>query len=124
VATELARRAVARGRVTDSAQGFGSRAHKYFERLNKRLNNRLVDEGSNFRLVREQFRDAAGDVAGRRARGSIGPDVFIRDLADSSFMRIFDLKTHGGIERLISAARQNQFLQRFGVFAEEIFRLR
>ena len=72
----------------------------------------------------EQFRDALGKLVSTREKGSIGPDVIIQSISDSGFIRIFDLKTHGGIERLISSARQNKFLRRFGAFAEEIFRRR
>jgi hypothetical protein len=63
-------------------------------------------------------------IASRRARDSIGPDAIMRSITDSNLVRLFDLKTHGGIQRLISATRQNQFMQRFGTIAEEIFRLR
>ena len=124
IATELTRRAVARGRIKETAQAFGTHAHKLFERLNRRLNRRLIAESSSFRITAEQFRDSLGNIVTRRARGSIGADALIFRSGNSNFLRNFDLKTHGGIERLISPARQIDFLSRFGIVAEEIFRLR
>jgi hypothetical protein len=92
--------------------------------LNNRLNRRLIEEGSDLRVFAEEFRDALGNLVGRRASGSIGADVIIRSLTDPSILQIFDLKTHGGILRLISAARQNEFLRRFGANVVELFRQR
>lgn len=96
VATELARRAVARGRISGNPRSFGTRAHLTLERLNDRLNRRLIDQSSSFRVATEEFRDAAGIVINRRARGSIGADAVIRKIDDASVLEILDLKTHGG----------------------------
>lgn len=124
VATELARRAAARGRISGSAQDFGTRAHLYFERLNNRLNARLIDEGSTFRVATEEFRDAAGGLTLPHAKGSIGADAVIRSVDDPAYLQIFDFKTHGGILRPISPGRQTQFIDRFGTSATEIYRQR
>ncbi|MGC4002699.1 MAG: hypothetical protein QM811_05995 [Pirellulales bacterium] len=124
VATELARRAVARGRITGSPQAFGSRAHRYFEGLNRRLNARLAKEGSKFRIASEEFRDADGLVTSRNADNSIGADTVLRSIDDPNFIQIFDLKTHGGTLRPIPASRQTQFIDRFGTSAQEIYRQR
>ena len=96
----------------------------YFERLNNRLNKSLVGEGNTIRVIAEEFRDSLGAVVARRAKGSIGADAIVRDTVNSSLQLIFDLKTHGGITTLISAARQSEFLRRFGAMATEIFRQR
>ncbi len=124
VATELATRAAARGRMSGGAQEIGTRAHTIFARLNDRLNRRLVGEGSSIRVVTEEFRDALGNVVGIRALGSIGADVRVFSLTDPSVNLIFDLKTSGGLFQPISAARQLQFFQRFGTNAIELFRRR
>ncbi len=124
VATELTRRAMARGRITNSPQAFGSRSHLYFERLNERLNRRLADKGSSFRVFAEEFRDASGDLTLRRAKGSIGVDVIVRNLKDTKVNTIFDLKTYNVNQIPVSTGRQGQFNARFGAFAEELYRLR
>ena len=124
VAVELTRRAAARSTVLSGPQAFGTRAHRCFEWLNNRLNRSLVEEGSSIRVIAEEFRDSLGAVVSRRASGSIGADAIVRDAANSSILRIFDLKTHGGTLTMISAVRQAKFLSRFGATASEIFRWR
>jgi hypothetical protein len=124
VAVELARRAVARGRISSGPQTFGTRAHMYFERLNRRLDRSLSAEGNSLTVAAEEFRNSAGIITATRALGSIGADAIIRDTADSSLLRIFDLKTHGGTLLPISPARQSEFMRRFGDTATEIFRHR
>src|SRR5207253_6817038 len=99
LATEMARRAQAAGRIRGTPQAFGDYAHMRFEQLNARLNNRLIQEGSTFRIAAEEFRDPTGMVVGRRSPDSIGADVVLRRLDDPSQIQIFDLKTHGGLIR-------------------------
>lgn len=124
MATELTRRAVARGNVNNSAQAFGTRDHALFEGLNERLNRRLIEADSPYRIAVEEFRDAAGIATSRRAAGSIGADVRVFDAQTSSSLKILDLKTHGGTPVSIGPSRQQQFTNRFGLPAEEIYRLR
>jgi hypothetical protein len=124
LATEMARRAAARGRLNGTPQHFGDYAHIRFEQLNERLNRRLLAEGSSFRVEPEVFRDAAGYETSRGAAGSIGADVVLTSVNDAAYIEIFDLKTHGGVMRLISQSRQDEFLSRFGARAQEIFRQR
>ena len=122
-AVELARRATARGRITNSPQAFGSRASRNFERLNKRLDRQLADKGSSFKVVAEEFRDAARGVVERNAKGSIAPDVSIRGLNDRLIDDlVFDLKTFVNTPRSISPVRQTEILKRFGAPAQELFR--
>jgi hypothetical protein len=123
VATELTRRALARGRISSGPQAFGTRAHSLFEGLNDRLNRALIAESSPFRVISEEFRDAAGATTTRRANGSIGADVQIKDTANTT-LKVMDLKTHGGRQIPMSSTRQNQFKTRFGLPAEEIYRQR
>jgi hypothetical protein len=96
----------------------------YFERLNNRLDRSLAAEGNSLTVAAEEFRNSVGIMTANRARGSIGADAIIRDTADSSLLRIFDLKTHGGTLSPISPSRQSEFLRRFGGTATEIYRLR
>lgn len=123
-AISIARDAVLNGEISNTAQSIGTRAHSIFEDLNNQLDVRLTSEGSPFSLSAEEFRNAAGDLTSRRASGSIGADVILRNTADDSFIKIFDLKTHGGTEIPISPARQQQFLDRFGANVDEIYRQR
>jgi hypothetical protein len=124
LAVELARRAAAKGRISSGSQAFGTRAHLYFERLNKRLARWLDDNGSSIKVEVEEFRNAAGKLVSRRAKGAIGADVKVTDVLDSTVLLIFDLKTHGGIIVFISKLRQLEFFRRFGANAQEIFRKR
>ncbi|MBX7059961.1 MAG: hypothetical protein K1X75_18005, partial [Leptospirales bacterium] len=124
VATALTRRALSRGRINSGASPFGTRAHSYFEKLNNRLNRRMVDSGSSFRLRAEVFRDAMGRDVSRRAAGSIGADALLLNTRDSTFKRVFDLKTYGTTQYPISGSRQQLFWKRFQAFAEEIYRRR
>ena len=133
IAVELTQRALTRGRITGSAQAFDTHAHKVLEGLNNRLNNRLIEQGSSLRLSAAEFRFADGALStarGRgtgtiRAKGTIAADARVFDIVNpDKTLKLLDLKTHGGIERLISTSRQNQFIERFGVQAEEIFRRR
>jgi YD repeat-containing protein len=124
IATELARRAYARGVITGSPQAFGTRAHSIFEGLNERLNRRLIGENAPFRIAVEEFRDPAGIVTGRRAAGSIGADARVFDAQTGASLRVLDLKTHGGVQIPIGTSRQQDFINRFGLPAEEMYRLR
>ena len=124
LATEMARRAAARGRLNGTAQHFGDYAHQRFEQLNNRLNRRLIEEGSPFRVSAEEFRDATGRLVQPRAPGSRGADAVLRRLDNPGYIEIFDLKTHGGTMRLIGRSRQAEFMSRFGANAQELFRLR
>ncbi len=113
-----------RGRIGSSATQSGTEAHVQFQRLNRRLNRRLVDAGADFRVAAEEFRFANGEVARRNARGSIGADALIKDL-DDNILRNLDLKTHAPhITPTISNGRQADFLLRFGQEAEIISRTR
>jgi|GEM_PF-6797174 len=94
----------------------------YFERLNKKLNKSLLGEGNSLRVVAEEFRNSLGAVVPRRTKGSIIADAIVRDTVNPALQLIFHLKTHGGITTLISAARQSEFLKRFGALVTEIFR--
>jgi hypothetical protein len=123
-AVSLTRGAILRGEISNGAQSFGTRAHSIFEDLNDQLDVRLESEGSPFTLSTEEFRNEAGDLTSRRAPGSIGADVIVRNTIDDAFIQILDLKTHGGVEIPISPARQQQFLDRFGANVEEIYRQR
>jgi len=80
--------------------------------------------GSPITVRPEQFRDAAGDLTRTRAPGSIGADVEIGNLNTDEIIRVLDLKTHGGKEIFISPTRQQNFINRTGLPAEEIFRQR
>ena len=124
IATELTRRALARGNISGSPQAFGTRAHSIYEGLNERLNRRLIGEDAPFRIAVEEFRDPAGIASGRRAAGSIGADVRIFDSQTGTSLRVLDLKTHGGVQIPIGPSRQLDFTNRFGLSAEEIYRLR
>jgi hypothetical protein len=123
-ATELARRAYVRGVISGSPQVFGTRAHSIFEGLNERLNRRLIGEVAPFRIAVEEFRDPAGIVTGRRAAGSIGADARVFDAQTGASLRVLDLKTHGGVRIPIGTSRQQDFINRFGLPAEEMYRLR
>ncbi|WP_143873516.1 hypothetical protein [Catenovulum sediminis] len=122
IAMELTHRALARGRINNTAQAFGTRAHKYFERLNDRLNMRLSDADSPFSLQVEPFRDNNGALVGNNVRlpGTIGADIEIFD--NGNIIKALDLKTHGGIEKLIAQNRQADLTKRIGVSVEEIFK--
>jgi hypothetical protein len=122
IAVELTQRALARGRITGSAQAFGTQAHKVFEGLNRRLDARLADLGSPISVKPELFRDSAGEITKRRAPFSIGADVEIFE--NGNIVKALDLKTHGGIERLISQSRQADLTHRIKVPVEEILRRR
>ncbi|MCE9600581.1 MAG: hypothetical protein K8S54_21665, partial [Spirochaetia bacterium] len=120
LAVELARRALANGRINGGAQAFGSRAHMYFDRLNRRLASQLERVGSEFSLQSEVFFDRAGTQYLHRVAGTIGPDAVIYNEA-GKIIRALDLKT--GLTA-IQKSRQAEFLRRMGIEVEEIFRHR
>jgi hypothetical protein len=124
IATELARRALERGKIGDSPSAFGTYAHEMFDKLNKRLDRNLLSEGSSYRVSAEEFRDLTGGPAFRNAKGSIGPDVRIYDSATGSSLKVLDLKTYGNVQLPINNARQQLFIKRFGLPAEEIYKQR
>jgi len=112
---------LAAGAISTGPQAFGTRAHRYFEILNKRIQTQMA---GLFRVKPEQFRDSTGAVVPRRSSGSIGSDVLVEPWNAPVALWNFDLKTHGGIEIPISPARQLEFQLRFGAQAEEIYRPR
>lgn len=124
IAVELTRRAVERGRISGSAQAFGTRAHLLFERLNNRLNQRLITLESDFRVFAEVFRDKVGGEVPKRSAGSIGADLEIRNIRDPKFVKVFDLKTYESKQTPISSTRQIEFMRRIGAEAKEIYRQR
>jgi hypothetical protein len=124
IASELARRAAARGRIGSTPQAFGKRAHLYFERLNKRLNERLSNRGSRFRVSAEEFRSERGRIVPRNTAGSIGGDAVVTNTKNARDIAVFDLKTYEATKRPIPASRQHEFKTRFGSPAEELYRKR
>jgi len=96
----------------------------YFERLNDRLGRELRNGGSTLRIATEEFRDPQGVLTARRAPGSIGADVIVRDTLNPALMEMFDLKTFGTAPTPIPLSRQGQFVDRFKAPAQELFRKR
>jgi hypothetical protein len=122
LAMRAVRRDIAAGRIANTPQAIGQRAHRHFERLNRRLDRRLERTGSKYRVHVEQFVDAGGKVAARNAPGSIGADVVI---TGGRRTRVYDLKTHGGVIRPMSRTRRADFSDRFDApVVREIFRQR
>ncbi len=72
----------------------GTRAHAHFEALNKVLNEIVKKAGKGFEVRVEEFRDAAGNVTGRRAAGSVGLDAVVYH--NGVPVAGFDLKTGRG----------------------------
>jgi hypothetical protein len=120
-AVQLTRADVASGVLKPSSQSFGTRAHTYFEWLNEKLGTRV---SGLYRVLPEQFRNAAGAIVPRRNSGSIGTDVLIEPWNQATARWNFDLKTHGGVEVPISSQRQAQFTIRFGIPAQELYQPR
>lgn len=106
------------GRISSGPQAFGTRAHRYFERLNNRLSNRV---SGKYKVSTEQFRTRRGGITPRRRKGTIGADVIVESADTPGVLRNFDLKTYTTVQRPISTRRQNGFLRRFRRIAEEIF---
>ncbi len=75
---------------------FGTAAHNEFETLNNQLDAQLQASGSQFGIAAEQFRDAAGNIVGRRAAGSLGLDAVVNQ--NGFAVAGFDLKTGAGWE--------------------------
>ena len=72
----------------------GTRAHAYLEEMINQLNDSLIAANSPFRVEAEQFFDAAGGLASRRGKGSLGVDIRIK--FGSKVIENPDLKTGRG----------------------------
>ena len=121
MAVRAANRTAASGKITNTPQAIGSRAHLHFRRLNEKLNDRLIASGSKYRVSAEEFRNAMGRIVPRNSSGSIGADVRI---TGGRRTRIYDLKVHGGSPRPMSAARHAEFLRRFRASVRELYKQR
>ena len=87
-----------RGRIGQTPDAFGSRAHLYFRRLNDRLNARLEQEGSEYRILSEYSRNPRGLRTRYGTPKSIRVDAALMHTGFEDPLQIFDLKTHGGRE--------------------------
>jgi RHS repeat-associated protein len=93
---------------------YGTRAHSEFESLNIQLNEIIKRAGNGYEIRVEEFRDASGNVTGRREGGSLGVDVVVYYRGKP--VAGFDLKTGRGW----SPGQLEAVQKRFGVDVKQI----